>query len=607
MKKPLLFKFLLLLCALIVGNSAWAYVTWERVTSVSTLQEGGTFIIGYEATANSGVIIPMANTGSATTSAAGFMYSGSEALSGGSGTIDMSTVTLTSNYEVTIGASSVVDGAIYIKVGDNYLGNTNTQNNCKLFTAEATTTSFTPTVGENDAFTLDIAANTGKATNYRYLKYYSGTPRFAVYSTTPDKIVIYKRVVVGDIPVTSVSLNKTSTTLTVGDTEQLTATITPNDATDSAISWESSNTSVATVNSEGNITAVAFGTARITVTTHNGSFTDYCDVTVVPEAATFDFTSNSVWEFPTSKTVEEITYTNGTYLIKLQGSTGNGYQYNNGYLLLGQSGATLTLPAFPFKVNHIKVYGHSGGSGAVTFNVFVGDDAVSTSATSSKVDHDFAIAAEKQDAGTVYVIKVTNSNNMRITKIKIMGYETVSVGSSEYGTYCSSSILNFGQTDVKAYKAKVDAGKVVLSKIDEVPANTGIILNAEEGSYDVPVASSAAAVTENELIGVTERTLVEWTTGGDGKYNYILQSGVFKIARDGGYLKANRAYLHTSYDVTAAGARDYLDFAFDDDVTAVNEVKTTNNTNVVFDLQGRRITQPTKGLYIVNGKKVIIK
>ena len=100
---------------------------------------------------------------------------------------------------------------------------------------------------------------------------------------------------------------------------------------------------------------------------------------------------------------------------------------------------------------------------------------------------------------------------------------------------------------------------------------------------------------------------MEWTTGGDGKYNYILQSGVFKIARDGGYLKANRAYLHTSYDVTAAGARDYLDFAFDDDVTAVNEVKTTNNTNVVFDLQGRRITQPTKGLYIVNGKKVIIK
>ena len=166
--------------------------SWTRVTSVATLLAGGTFIIGYEATANSGVIVPMANTGSATTSAAGFMYSGSTATSGGTGTIDMSSVATTSSFEVTIGESSEVDGAIYIKIGDNYLGNTNTKNNCKLFASEAATTSFTPTIGDNDNFTLDIAANT-TGTAYRYLKYNTGAPRFAVYSTTPEKIVIYKK------------------------------------------------------------------------------------------------------------------------------------------------------------------------------------------------------------------------------------------------------------------------------------------------------------------------------------------------------------------------------------------------------------------------------
>ena len=92
MKKALLTKLTLLLCALIAGSSnVWATVTWDRVSSVSTLTSGGTFIIGYEATANSGVIVPMANTGSATTSAAGYMYSGATAADGGSGTIDMST------------------------------------------------------------------------------------------------------------------------------------------------------------------------------------------------------------------------------------------------------------------------------------------------------------------------------------------------------------------------------------------------------------------------------------------------------------------------------------------------------------------------------------
>ena len=121
--------------------------------------------------------------------AAGFIYSGSTAASGGKDTIDMSTVSETSNYEVTIVASTSVTGAICIKLGDNYLGNTNTKNNCMLFTSEAATTAFTPTVGANDMFTLKIVANT----SYHTLQYNTGSPRFAVYGGTQKNVVIYKK------------------------------------------------------------------------------------------------------------------------------------------------------------------------------------------------------------------------------------------------------------------------------------------------------------------------------------------------------------------------------------------------------------------------------
>lgn len=162
---------------------------WTRVTTVAELLAGGTFIIGYEATAKSGVIIPMANAGSASTDAAGFIYSGSSASSGGKETIDISSVSETSNYEVTIVASTSVSGAICIKLGANYLGNTNTKNNCQLFTEEAATTAFTPTVGDNDVFTLTIEAND----SYNTLQYNAGSPRFAVYKATQKNVVIYKK------------------------------------------------------------------------------------------------------------------------------------------------------------------------------------------------------------------------------------------------------------------------------------------------------------------------------------------------------------------------------------------------------------------------------
>lgn len=71
--------------------------------------------------------------------------------------------------------------------------------------------------------------------------------------------------------VNSVTLNKTSATLTVGDDLQLTATVNPSNATNKNLNWASSNTNVATVDASGNVKAVAAGNATITATAADGS------------------------------------------------------------------------------------------------------------------------------------------------------------------------------------------------------------------------------------------------------------------------------------------------------------------------------------------------
>ena len=86
-------------------------------------------------------------------------------------------------------------------------------------------------------------------------------------------------VTVAAIPVIGISLNKSTVSITINDTEQLTATVLPEDAADKAVSWTSSDPSVATV-TDGLITAISPGTTIITATTQDGNFTAQCSVTV---------------------------------------------------------------------------------------------------------------------------------------------------------------------------------------------------------------------------------------------------------------------------------------------------------------------------------------
>lgn len=112
----------------------------------------------------------------------------------------------------------------------------------------------------------------------------SATARF----TMPDQDVTaeatYEKIPEGTIPVTGIALNRSTLSLysnTTPNTAVLTATVTPADATDKAVTWASGNPSVAAVDQNGNVTAVSNGSAVITVTTTDGGYTASCTVTVM--------------------------------------------------------------------------------------------------------------------------------------------------------------------------------------------------------------------------------------------------------------------------------------------------------------------------------------
>lgn len=102
-----------------------------------------------------------------------------------------------------------------------------------------------------------------------------------------DTVSVQTAVLPDPIPVTGVTLDKTEAELEIGATVQLTATVAPADATNKALVWSTSDAAIATVSDTGLVTAVAAGTATITVKTVDGEFTATCTITVKEAAPTY--------------------------------------------------------------------------------------------------------------------------------------------------------------------------------------------------------------------------------------------------------------------------------------------------------------------------------
>jgi len=173
----------------------------------------------------------------------------------------------------------------------------------------------------------------------------------------------------------------------------------------------------------------------------------------------------------------------------------------------------------------------------------------------------------------------------------------VAVGAAGYATF--SADLNTKVAGTKAYAAKVNGSEVALTEVTEIPAGSAVIVETE-GDYQFPVLNEAAAIEDNDL------KVSDGTVAGDGTI-YVLADGkngvgFYRLKKDN-KVPAGKAYL----EITNNNAPEFLGFGGDVTGISATLVNSEKVNSEIFNLQGQRVAQPAKGLYIANGKKVIIK
>ena len=164
-------------------------------------------------------------------------------------------------------------------------------------------------------------------------------------------------------------------------------------------------------------------------------------------------------------------------------------------------------------------------------------------------------------------------------------------------------------TGVKAYAVtEVNNGYVSLTQIENIiPANTGVIVEAVKGDYlFVAATENGSVISNNKLLGTTVDTDIDVEA-------YVLsivgtEVGLYKAKMNGGVFlnNANKAYLPANAVPVAVQGASGFKFRFE--TTGVENVEVANGVKTIFDLSGRKVNEMTApGIYIVNGKKVLVK
>ena len=253
------------------------------------------------------------------------------------------------------------------------------------------------------------------------------------------------------VAVTGVTLNQTEAQMTVGgEALALSATVNPNNATDKSVSWSTSDPNVATVD-DGVVTAVASGTATITVTTTDGSYTATCDVTVGNSITTNESSNGSVVASSSSAAAGET--------ITLTATPDDGYQlksirvYVPVFETLYNTAATVTGNIIQAQATSVigrgwRVYNDNGTPNTLTVSSLDGTTLINkiecTSTWSTARQNNFlsvsagTLSFDGNDPSTKVTI-----NNINATSVTISGS-----GTSNSTMWCFSSVkVYYGSTD----------------------------------------------------------------------------------------------------------------------------------------------------------------
>ncbi len=184
---------------------------------------------------------------------------------------------------------------------------------------------------------------------------------------------------------------------------------------------------------------------------------------------------------------------------------------------------------------------------------------------------------------------------------------TKNITDAKYATYYSPYALDFSESGLTAYIAEQSEGKVSFTEVTNVPAYTGVLLKANTaGDYTIKTAvSSETNVDANKFIGT-----VNSTTAPVGSFVLLYgDKGVgFYKTKEQFTVGANTAYLPASLAQSTDGARSFISINFDDEANAIEGITAEKQMNgEIYNLQGQRVSTAKKGLYIINGKKVVMK
>ena len=228
-----------------------------------------------------------------------------------------------------------------------------------------------------------------------------------------------------------------------------------------------------------------------------------------------------------------------------------------------------------------------------------------------------ATLRDKFDTYWTQEVGITQEQIEEFRSIMLVGpTESVTIGSLGVGTYYSASALDFSW--VKGIKAYIVSsynsatGQVRLTRVKKIPANTGVIVKAGAGTYEIPIGESTTPIDNNMLKGVTKPTIMHKV---DGQYtNFILAQkssdiGFYHV-KDGTTLAANKAYLPLPTTSLNFGAGARLSIVFEEeeneDATAIQEVMEETQPRI-YNLNGQRLESLQRGINIVGGKKVLVK
>ena len=343
-----------------------------------------------------------------------------------------------------------------------------------------------------------------------------------------------------------------ATTASVGQTLANAPTLTSS-VEGLTFTYESSNTNVAEVNTEGVVTIKGAGT------------------TIIKAKFAGDDTYNS------AEASYTLTVTEATYSVTIGETTNGQISVSSTEVTAGTTVTITATPSQGHKFSGITVTGADGSS-------------IETSGT-----------------GNTRTFTMPSQNvTVSATFAEIETIEATITSTTGFATFCSSQPLDFtGITTLEAYYAKtVEDGNVYLLRVyGTVAANTGLVIKG--ATTRIPVVESGDNLVGNLLIGVTTNTEVKAAT------DYVLteKNNVAVFAQTGvnaATVSAGHAYLR----VSAAKARTRTIGIGGEGTTGIENRFVDDNEQaeeVIYNLNGQRVKNPRKGLYIINGKKVLVK